>query len=132
MLWLSRLSTIPRIAVTVAAIWVYGGTLAWAGDGGEDAAGLNSALAALCKTLGVSLLPKCPQLPTITQGVLEIAALNNGPPERVRAFNNIAQGLHVDAGNPGRPPAMDPVISTFPVVDTAHARTLTNLLLSST
>jgi hypothetical protein len=131
-MWLSRLTTIPSIAITVAAFWIYGGTPAWSGDGGEDAAGLNSALSDLCKALGTSLLPKCPKLPTITQGVLEIAALNNAPPERVRAFNNIAQGIHVDAGNPGRPPAKDPTISTFPVVDTAHAATLSNLLASST
>ena len=126
-----RSLTIARIAVAVAAIWMYGVGSASAGGGGEDAAGLNSALQALCTTLGPSLLPTCPQLPTITQGVLEIAALNNAPPERVRAFNNIAQGLHVDAGNPGRPPAIDPQISTFPVVDTKQSQTLSNLLLSS-
>jgi len=132
-MWLSRLSTIPGIVVAVAAFWACSGTPAWAGDGGEDAAGLNSALRALCNTLGASLLPNCPQLPTITQGVLEIAALNNAPPERVRAFNDIALGNHVDAGNPGRPPAtMDPRISTFPVVDTPEMATLSDLLASST
>jgi hypothetical protein len=123
--------TIGRIAAAVTALWMYGAGSASAGGGGEDAAGLNSALQALCATLGSSLLPTCPQLPPITQGVLEIAAINNAPPERVRAFNNIGQGLHVDAGNPGRPPAMDPQISTFPVVDTGQSKTLSKLLLSS-
>ncbi len=44
-------------------------------------------------------LTSCPQLPTITQALLEVAALASSPPEIVAAQNSIAPGSNVTAGN---------------------------------
>jgi hypothetical protein len=41
----------------------------------------------------------CPQIPTITQWVLEVAGLTNSPPEAIRAQNSITPGSSVTAGN---------------------------------
>src|SRR5207245_6756961 len=55
----------------------------------------------------------CPQLPTITQAVLEYAALTNSPPEAVRAatFASIPVSAYIDAANPSRPPGVNPIIT---------------------
>jgi hypothetical protein len=60
--------------------------------------------------------------------------LENVPPEAVRAVNGVAQGNHVDAGNPSRPPAINDPITVFPVVGSALSdllRTLTPLAFIS-
>jgi hypothetical protein len=103
-----------RLARTVAALWLWGAGAAWAGGGGggEDLGSLNGVAASLCQLLGIT--SPCPQLPTVSQAVLEVAALENTPPEAVRATNNIVMGNHVDAGNPSRPPALNP-ITAFPL-----------------
>jgi hypothetical protein len=110
-----RSSTISRLAAALATLWLCGAGSAWAGDGGEDLAGLNSMLQDLCNSLsgmGVKL-PFCPKVPTITQGFLELAALENAPPQMVRALNNIAPGNHPTAGNPAAlPPIVFPLTST--------------------
>lgn len=125
---LSLRSGSSRLAGAATAIWLCGAGSAWAGGGGgEDLAGLNKYLEdTLCPLLSVS--PAfCPQLPTLTQGFLEIAALLTGPPEMVRATQNIALGNHPDADNPSRPPALNP-ITAFPVIDTPKNPALSNLL----
>jgi hypothetical protein len=47
-------------------------------------------------------MTSCPRLPTISQAVLEIAALENASPEIIGALNNVAVGNHPDAANPAR------------------------------
>lgn len=102
-----RFFTFSRLAGAVAALWLCGAGAAWAGDGG-DLAGLNQLLSTpntgLCAILK---LTPCPQLPTVTQGLLEVAALANSPPEIVAAQNSIAPGSNVTAGNPAAVPPDD-------------------------
>ena len=95
-----------------AVLWLCATASAWAGGGGggEDLAGLNMMLTGSCPLLGIPTA-SCPQLPTISQAVLQIAAWQNTPPEAVRATNGIVMGNHVDAGNPSRPPAQDKTVT---------------------
>jgi hypothetical protein len=96
-----------RLAGALAALYLCGAGAAWAGDG-ADLASLNQLLSTpntgLCAILK---LTSCPQLPTITQGILEVAALGNSPPEIVAAQNSIAPGSNVTAGNPAAVPPDD-------------------------
>jgi hypothetical protein len=73
-----RSLTISRFIGTVLTILSCGPGPAWAGGGGEDAAG--DFLNPLCNFLGMT----CPTLPTATQIVLELSALGNRPPDLVR------------------------------------------------
>jgi hypothetical protein len=123
--------TLPRLARAVAALWLSCAGPAWAGDGGGDLGTLNSSLLTLCNTtlpmLGVTL-PFCPQAPTITQGVLQLAAWRVVPTEMISATNNIPLGERVNAGNPSIPPVKKPPpITTFPVQGAALSDLLTNL-----
>jgi len=96
-----------------ALLWLCATGSAWAGGGGggEDLDGLNATLTnGLCPLLRIPT-SSCPQLPTISQAVLQIAAWQNTPPEAVRATNGIVMGNHVDAGNPSRPPAQDKTVT---------------------
>jgi hypothetical protein len=132
-----RSLTFSRLAGAVAALWLGCTGPVWAGDGGGDLGSLNSALQTLCTATLMNMfgvtLPSCPQLPSVTQGVLQLAAWNLLPPEMIRATNNIAAGAAVDAGNASLPPAVIPItpltnftaITAFPVTGT----TLSNLLL---
>jgi hypothetical protein len=131
-------STISRLAGAVAVLWLCGTGAAWAGGGSGDLVSLNNALGDLCTVtlpmFGVNL-PFCPQAPTTTQGVLQLAAWSVVPPEMFRATNAIPLGSAVDAGNPsialtynfGTTP---PPITTFPVPATAGPGkvSLSNLL----
>ncbi len=127
-----RSFTSSRLAGAVAALWLSGAGLAWAGDGGDDLGTLNNALAGLCSlfetTYGVNL-PSCPQAPTITQAVLQVVAWNLVPTEMTSATNAIPLGERVNAGNPSIPPVgpTPPPITTFPVQGTALSNLLTNL-----
>ena len=119
-------ATFGLIAAVALSLGATSPARAGGGGGGEDLASLNGTLTnSLCPLLGIPTA-SCPQLPTISQAVLQIASWQNTPPEAVRATNNIVMGNHVDAGNPSRPPALDksvtvngkPVhlaISEFPV-----------------
>ena len=98
--------TFSRLAGAVAASWLCAAGAAWAGDGGADLASLQTVTNGFCAILNIT---SCPQLPTITQGVLEVAGLSNSPPEMVRAQNSIPQGSSVNAGNPAAVPADIPV-----------------------
>ena len=102
----ARRLTISCLIFAFAATWLGTVQPARAGDGGADLGSLQTFITGtLCPAVGIN---PCPQLPTITQAVLEIAGLSNTPPEIARANNNIAMGLHADAGNPSRPPAVNP------------------------
>jgi hypothetical protein len=86
-----------RLIMTVFALWLCCcARSAQAGDGGSDAGTLQSFLTTICGNLGVT---SCPQLPTITQGTLEVAGLGYARPEAIRRFNNISPGS-VFASNP--------------------------------
>jgi hypothetical protein len=70
------------------------------------------------------MLPSCPQVPTITQGILQLAAGQLIPPATVRATNKTPLGLAVDASDPSLPFATIPIpvsnklftaITNFPV-----------------
>jgi hypothetical protein len=95
-----------------AVLWLCATGSAWAGGGGggEDLGSLNEMVKSSCSLLGIPTA-SCPQLPTISQAVLQVAAWQNTPPEAVRATNSIVMGNHVDAGNPSRPPAQDKTVT---------------------
>lgn len=122
--------TFSRLAVAFAAIWMYGAGAAWAGDGGESLTGLNNVISNLCTYL--SITTPCPQLPTITQAVLEIAGLETSPPEMVRALNSVAPGTYVDAGNAAAiPPTPFPLTSSTSPTLSKQLSTLTPLAFVS-
>jgi hypothetical protein len=74
-------------------------------------------------------VPFCPQAPTITQGILQLAAWNLVPNEMISATNSIPLGARVNAGSPSIPPVAPtpPPITTFPVQGTALSNLLANL-----
>jgi hypothetical protein len=100
--------TVFRLIGAAAALWLGAGS-AWAGGGSGDAGTLQSFLNnTLCPFLSMTT---CPQLfPNLTQLVLETAALENSPPEMVRAMNAITPTVAVNAGNPpaGKPSSLSP------------------------
>jgi hypothetical protein len=105
-----RSFTFSRLVGALAVLWLYGTGAAWAGDG-ADLASLNQLLSTpgtgLCAVLNMT--KNCPQLPTITQAILEVAGLGNSPPEALAAQNSIAPGYNVIAGNPAAVPPDDPL-----------------------
>jgi hypothetical protein len=98
-----RSSTVSRLAGAVAALWLCGAGAAWAG-GGADLASINQLFTGSSGLCAILKLTTCYQLPTITQGMLEVAALSNSPPEMVAAQNSITPGYNVIAGNPATGP----------------------------
>jgi len=112
---LEKLITISSVALVTLLLGV--AQPARAGDGGEDFGALQSFIGlpdgstGLCAAFGMN---PCPQLPTLTQAILEYAGLTNAAPEMVRSSFSVAEGNHVDAANPSRPPAVNPVTG-FPV-----------------
>jgi hypothetical protein len=124
--------TVSRFAVAVAAIWMYGAGAAWAGGGGgESLTTLQNIVNGLCNDFSIS---PCPQLPTVTQAVLEVAGLENSPPEMVRALNNIAPGSRIDSGNAAAvPPTPFPLTANTSPTLSDFLSTLTPLaFISST
>ncbi len=115
--------TLSRIALAAAAIWLYASGAAWAGGGGESLTSLNNLISGLCGFLNMT---SCPQLPTITQAVLEIAGLETSPPEMVRALNSVPPGSNVDAGNAAAIPPIN-----FPLTATTSP-SVSNLLATLT
>src|SRR5947207_11648351 len=107
-------SIVSRAAGAVLILWLCAGA-AWAGDGADlgSLQALLSGTGGLCQIFSMN---PCPQVPTITQGVLEVAALGNNLPEMVRAQNNIAPGNSVTAGNPAiatAPPTVSDLLPTL-------------------
>src|SRR5471030_2764745 len=97
-----RLLTISGIAL--AAMSLSAAQPARAGDG-ADLAGLQTYIDSVCTFFSMST---CPQIPTIAQAVLEIAAMVDVAPEAVRSSTAFAipVGPYVDAGNPSHPPGI--------------------------
>ena len=120
---------ISSLCVVIAVICMGGAPSAWAGDGGESLTGLNNLIAGLCSAFNIT---PCPQLPTITQAVLEIAGLETSPPEMVRALNSVPPGTYVDAGNAAAiPPITFPFTSTTSPTLSSQLATLTPLAFVS-
>jgi hypothetical protein len=92
------------LAAAALAFWVCGAAPALAG-GSADAGSVQSSLDSVCGNLANLFNPAqnaqmpCPQLPTVSQGVLEIAALLNARPEAIRALQGVS-GAAVYASNP--------------------------------
>src|SRR5438477_12344946 len=78
-----------------------------AGDG-ADLGSLQGLIDEFCNNLFGMAPGNCPQVPTIAQGILQIAAMLNVAPEAVRSstFVAVPVGPYADAGNPSRPPAL--------------------------
>jgi hypothetical protein len=98
----------------LAGLWLCAPQPAKAGGGAGDFSSLQAAITNnVCPVFGID---PCPQLPTLTQAVLELAALWNAPQGMVRSGFNVSVGNNIDAGNPSRPPAQFPyTITGFPV-----------------
>jgi hypothetical protein len=100
-----------------AAMWLWAAGSAWAGDGGADAGNIQTFLNSFCGALGIT---SCPQLPTVTQGVLEVASLGYARPESIRRSQNIPPGS-VYAGNPPPIPASPVVPVVLPLTPLAFS-----------
>jgi hypothetical protein len=116
---LIRSSIISRLFNAVAALSLCGSTAAWAATGGSDQGTVNSAWQTFCTSTLPSIgivLPSCPVVPSVTQGILEFAALQQAPPVVVRANSGpgslASLGQAVDAIDPSLPTALIPVPNT--------------------
>ena len=100
---LGRLLTISGIALVSLSLGIVQPVRA--GDGGEDLGSLQTYIDQVCSFFGMS---PCPQIPTISQAVLQVAAFVDVAPDAVRASTSFAipVGPYADAGNPSRPPAL--------------------------
>lgn len=92
-----RPASICRLAAAASLVWLSGFGSAWAGGGGEDLGSVQDLLNGACAAVLPPQVP-CPQLPTISQGILEIAGLLNARPEAIRAAAGVT-GAAVYAGN---------------------------------
>jgi hypothetical protein len=104
----------------VAVFWLNGGQAARAGGGGADFTGIQNSINSICDTvasaLGITI--SCPQVPTVSQGVLELSALHDNTLEAARSQFTIPVAPYVDAANPSRPPAVpDETCATTSCVD---------------
>lgn len=121
----ARLAKVFFLVGAAAVFWLSPGQPARAGDGGgADFASIENFIASICTTLGISS-SFCPMVPTISQGVLELAALHDSTPEAVRGVSqfNIPVAPYVDAANPSRPPAI-PTATCGPHCDLLNPFTL--------
>jgi hypothetical protein len=115
-----RASTNSRLfGGVVVAVWLCVSGSAWAGDGANLQAiqaiiGPPDGSDGLCKILNMN---PCPQLPTVTQALLEAAGIELSPPEMVAAQNGIPSGTNLFAGNPAYqyPPPRGPFPFPFPL-----------------
>lgn len=132
-------SAISRLAVAVAATWMYGAGAACAGGGGESLTTLQQVIgppdgsSGFCHMLGMgtNFGNTCPQLPTFTQAILEAAGLANSPPEMVAAQNGLPPGSNVYATNPAVEPLSLGVPTPFPLT-AKTSPTLSELLSTLT
>src|SRR5437899_4601543 len=97
-----RALAISRLAGVVTAAWLCSIGAASAGDGGDDAGSFHPLLNQVCGLVGMT---SCPQLPTVTQIVLEISGLQNTPPDFIRGplGNSAGSGGCSVSGNSGLP-----------------------------
>ena len=79
--------TTPRLIAAVAAFWLCCAGSALAGDGGSSGITLQGVLDDICSVFGPTV--PCPQLPTVTQQVIEIAGLTNEAPDIIRVLNSV-------------------------------------------
>jgi hypothetical protein len=85
----------PLIAL-IAGAWLWSAAPAWAGGGSGTSEAYQAILNTTCSTFGIT---SCPQLPTINQVVVEIAAIEGITPAEVRANQlSIPPGTAFDAG----------------------------------
>jgi hypothetical protein len=113
-------SIVSRLAGAVAGLWLCGAGAAWAGGGGgADLTTIQALLSdpntGLCKLFNMS---SCPQLPTATQAILQVAGLGNNLPEMVGAQNSIPLGSRVTAGNPAAVPPSPGSLTPLPLTST--------------
>jgi hypothetical protein len=130
---LIRSSNLSGLAGAVAALLLGAAQPACAGGGsGADLGSLQALLSdpntGLCKIFSMSF---CPQLPTVTQAVLQVAALGNNLPEMIRAQNNIPAGTSVTAGNPAAVPPVNGSLTALPLTSTT-APTVSDVLSTLT
>lgn len=144
-----RLSVISRLAGAAAVVWMYGAGPAWSGDGGDSLGTIQAIIgpatgaSGFCSLLGIGVKSNflgsggsltsspCPQLPTVTQAVLEASALGLSPPEMVAAQNSIPAGSNVNASNPAVVPQGPFVPTPFPLTSATSPK-LFDLLLTLT
>jgi hypothetical protein len=112
---LVRSSIISRLFSALAALWMCGDTAAWAGDGGGAS---FASLQAFITNNVCPFIPSppslstpgsftiCPTVPTVSQGVLQLAAYYFSSLGAVRSNFNIPVAPYIDAANPSRPPAI--------------------------
>jgi hypothetical protein len=100
----ARLARVLFFLGAVAGFWLGAGQPARAGGGGSDFAAIETYIGDICTNLGISS-SYCPQVPTLSQGILELAALYDSTLEAVRSQFAIPVPPYVDAANPSRPPA---------------------------
>ena len=112
-----RFSMTFSLCAAVAAAWLCGAGSACAGGGGEDAGNIQTFLDQVCSSFGIA---PCPQLPTITQGVLEVAGLGYARPEAIRRSQSIPPGS-VFASNPPPVPAKPVVPVVLPLTPLAFS-----------
>jgi len=111
---------ISRLAGAVAGLWLCSAGAVWAGGGGggEDLGTIQAIIgppdgsSGLCHTFGMN---PCPQLPTVTQAILQAAGLGNNLPEMVGAQNDIPPGDRISAGNPAAVPPAANTPMPFPL-----------------
>ncbi len=106
-----RSRSFSRLAGALGALWLCGAGAAWAGDGG-DLGSLQNITNGFCAALKMA---SCPQLPTVAQAILEVAGLENSPPEMVAAQNKIPPGSNVTAGNAAALLVDNKVPTPFPI-----------------
>src|SRR5215469_9694887 len=92
-----------------------------AGGGGADAGSLQMVLTDVCSALTIP----CPNLPTVSQLVLEIAALKTAPLELVRAVGGLSPVAVVNAVNPTPSSPLIPPTDAPPVAPLAFISGMT-------
>jgi hypothetical protein len=100
-----RLTRVSVLLGAVAGFWLGAGQPARAGGGGADFAGIQSYIDGICPTLGIDSR-FCPTVPTLSQGILELAALFDSTLGAVRSAFSIPVAPYIDAANPSRPPGV--------------------------
>jgi hypothetical protein len=99
------------VVAALAALWLCAVQPAKAGDGGADFGSLQAFITnKVCPFLGMN---PCPQLPTLTQAVLQLAALENATQGIIRTTFSVSVGVNIEAGNPSRPPALNSLGGNF-------------------
>jgi hypothetical protein len=128
-----RSSTISRISVAVAGLWLCGAGTALAGGGGADFGSLTALLTdpstGICAVFNIK---PCPTVPSITQAALEVAALGNNLPEMLLLQNQFAPSSRVRADNPTAIPVVDNMGVSHPIPFPLNSTTILPLFVPAT